>query len=144
MSITVIDETTNTERPMLVADEATSVLEDDAHGGGEDVPRAVNAPSEAPRRRVQVSSFEERPRYADSGPSTADHRMRLPSFDQSCPHVRDQIIPMNGGHFNVDQYLRVLRAKAEVDPSIAMALTAAGQPRMVTPTRVPVALYEVR
>jgi hypothetical protein len=50
--------------------------------------------------------------------------MRLPSFVETCPHVRDNIIPLNGGRFNVDQYLRVLRAKAEVDVSIAMALTA--------------------
>ena len=67
---------------------------------------------------------------------TADKPVRLPSFDASCPHVRDQIIPMNGGRFNVDQYLRVLRAKAELDPSIAMALTAAGQPRI--PQQTPV------
>jgi hypothetical protein len=43
---------------------------------------------------------------------------------ETCPHICDEIIPLNGGRFNVDHYLRVLRAKAEVDVSIAMALTA--------------------
>jgi hypothetical protein len=59
-------------------------------------------------------------------PEVTDHSMRVPYFVESCPHVRDQIIRMNGGRFNVDHYLRVLRAKAELDESIAMALTAAG------------------
>ena len=72
---------------------------------------------------------------ADGG--AADNAVRLPSFVESCPHVRDQIIPMNGGRFNVDHYLRVLRAKAELDVSIAMALTAAGHQRapLQTPVR---------
>lgn len=66
--------------------------------------------------------------------AAADHSVRLPSFDESCPHVRDQIIRMNGGRFNVDHYLRVLRAKAELDVSIAMALTAAGQQKIRLPS----------
>lgn len=61
-------------------------------------------------------------RYADAGIQVVDDRMRLPSFDETCPHVSDKIIPLNGGRFNVDHYLRVLRAKAELDVSIAMAL----------------------
>lgn len=136
MSIAVVDETTEVERPLSIAlaDEPQELVDNDSHGVvGEVAAPRVSAPSDVPKRRVQVSSFDEQPRYADAGPSTGDHRMRLPSFDQSCPHVRDQIIPMNGGHFNVDQYLRVLRAKAELDPSIAMALTAAGQQKMATP-----------
>ena len=62
-------------------------------------------------------------RYADGGIPVVDDRMRLPSFVETCPHVCDHIIPLNGGRFNVDHYLRVLRAKAEVDVSVAMALT---------------------
>ena len=111
MSVAVVDEKTTTptalererrparmERPMSIA-----VVDDDV------------APNAAP---MDVNA-------ATAG--KADHSMRLPKFDASCPHVRDHIIPMNGGRFNVDQYLRVLRAKAEVDQSIAMALTVAGQ-----------------
>ena len=62
--------------------------------------------------------------YADGGIPVVDDRMRLPSFDETCPHVCDRIIPLNGGRFNVDHYLRVLRSKAETDDSLAMALTA--------------------
>ena len=64
-----------------------------------------------------------RVRYADAVDRVIDHPMRLPSFNETCPHVRDQIIPLNGGRFNVDHYLRVLRAKAVLDVSIAMAMT---------------------
>ena len=97
------------ERPMsitVVVDDDTPAAHDDAHRFS--------------RENVAVV------------PNSAltDHSARIPSFVGSCPHVRDQIIPMNGGRFNVDHYLRVLRAKAELDPSIAMALTAAGQPRI--------------
>ena len=95
------------ERPMSIAvvDDDTPAEHDDAHHFS--------------REDVAVTGRR----------ATADQPARLPSFVGSCPHVRDQIIPMNGGRFNVDHYLRVLRAKAELDVSIAMALTAAGQRR---------------
>ena len=96
------------ERPMSIA-----VIDDDK-------PEELNETHRFSRENVAVA--------ADG--IAADKPARLPSFDASCPHVRDQIIPMNGGRFNVDHYLRVLRAKAELDVSIAMALTAAGQPRI--------------
>ena len=84
----------------------------------------------APAETVVPESDEPLNEEAES--PSADHPMRLPSFDEVCPHVRDHIIPMNGGHFNVDHYLRVLRAKAETDVSVAMALTALGQQKMTT------------
>jgi hypothetical protein len=89
-----------------------TVVDDDSPAEHEDVPRFS-------RENVAVVRNS----------AMADQPARIPSFVGSCPHVRDQIIPMNGGRFNVDHYLRVLRAKAELDHSIAMALTAAGQRR---------------
>jgi len=53
--------------------------------------------------------------------------MRIPSFMETCPHISDNVIPLNGGRFNVDHYLRVLRAKAEIDVSVAMAFTVRPQ-----------------
>ena len=74
-------------------------------------------------RRRTPSAGQRSVRYADAGIPVVDDRMRLPSFVETCPHVCDSIIPLNGGRFNVDHYLRVLRAKAETDVSLAMALT---------------------
>lgn len=73
-------------------------------------------------RRRTPSAARPPVRYADGGIPVVDDRMRLPSFIATCPHVGDKIIPLNGGRFNVDHYLRVLRAKAEMDVSLAMAL----------------------
>ncbi len=112
MSITVVDET-------------TSVPPND---GIENAAREPQ-PDRLTRFRHRTPSVAQRPvQYADVGIPMADDRMRIPSFVEVCPHIRDNVIPLNGGRFNVDHYLRVLRAKAEVDVSIAMALTArAGQ-----------------
>ena len=112
------------ERPMLivVADETTPEVDNDAQLGGLEVDAPENERLTRVRRRTP--SETQRVRYADGGTPVVDIRMRIPSFDETCPHVRDNIIPLNGGRFNVDHYLRVLRAKAEVDVSIAMALTA--------------------
>ena len=96
------------ERPMSIA-----VIDDDT-----------------PEERNEAQRFSRENVAVDVDGAASDKPVRLPSFDASCPHVRDQIIPMNGGRFNVDHYLRVLRAKAELDVSIAMALTAAGQTRI--------------
>ena len=78
------------------------------------------------RRRTPSVSLRE-VRSADGGIPVVDDRMRLPSFMETCPHICDKIIPLNGGRFNVDHYLRVLRAKAERDVSLAMALTVRPQ-----------------
>ena len=123
------------ERPMsiVLSDETSHVMNNDPHQLAPEN-TAVPEASAAPERRNQPSVPSPQQRDAAESPS-ADHPMRLPFFDESCPHVRDQIIPMNGGHFNVDHYLRVLRAKSETDVSIAMALTAVGQQR--TPTARP-------
>src|SRR4029453_10744720 len=103
------------ERPMsiVVADETTPATHNARYHWA------------APAETMEGESHQ--PLNADAESPSADHPMRLPSFDEVCPHVRDHIIPMNGGHFNVDHYLRVLRAKAETDVSVAMALTALGQ-----------------
>lgn len=114
------------ERAMSImfADETTGVVDSEAHIVG----LVVDAPAAEPERLTLVRGgaavAPQRVRYADLGMTVVDDRMRIPSFDETCPHVRDNIIPLNGGRFNVDHYLRVLRAKAEVDVSIAMALTA--------------------
>jgi len=49
--------------------------------------------------------------------------------DDSCPHITDQVIPLNGGRFNVDQYLRVLRAKAVQDQTVLIPLSIELPPR---------------
>ena len=92
---------------------------------------------DAPAEQSEAHRFSRDNGVVPENGTVSDQPARLPSYDGSCPHVRDQIIPMNGGRFNVDHYLRVLRAKAELDVSIAMALTAAGQPRISqqTPAR---------
>ena len=109
---------------IAVADEATRALQ----VGADRFAREEDALPENGARRLlrrrQVAPPVHRLRYADAGPRMIDQPMRLPSFNETCPHVRDQIIPLNGGRFNVDHYLRVLRAKAELDVSIAMALTS--------------------
>ena len=113
------------ERPMLimVADETTRVIDDDAQVVGREVDAREPETKRLTHVRRRTPSAPQRAHYADGGIPVVDDRMRIPSFVETCPHVRDNIIPLNGGRFNVDHYLRVLRAKAEADVSIAMALT---------------------
>ena len=114
------------EAPMsiTVVDETAPVLHNDSH-----LVRQEEGAREAEQerltrvRRRTPSAAQRHVRYADGGIPLVDDRMRLPSFMETCPHICDQIIPLNGGRFNVDHYLRVLRAKAEIDSSLAMALT---------------------
>ena len=106
MSITVVDETTT------VSPE-----------GQDNAPRELEQERLTRGRRRTPSATQRLVYYADGGLPVVDDRMRLESFVETCPHVCDHIIPLNGGRFNVDHYLRVLRAKAETDVSIAMALT---------------------
>ncbi len=114
------------EAPMsiMVVDETSPVTHEDAQLFGQDEKALAPENEHLTRARRQTPSAVPRQvRYADAGIPVVDDRMRLPSFAETCPHVSDKIIPLNGGRFNVDQYLRVLRAKAENDPSFAMALT---------------------
>lgn len=108
MSITVVDETTS---------------HSDAHIVGQEEEAREREESLTRVRRRTPSAAQRQVHYADGGIPVVDDRMRIPSFVETCPHVCDEIIPLNGGRFNVDHYLRVLRAKAEVDVSVAMALT---------------------
>ena len=115
------------EKPMLitVVDETTPITHNDGHLNGwmQDIRKPEKERlTRVPRRTP--SAAQRQVHYADAGIEVVDDRMRLPSFDETCPHVRDHIIPLNGGRFNVDHYLRVLRAKAEIDVSLAMAFTA--------------------
>ena len=114
------------ERAMLIkfADETTAVVDSDTHVVGPEVEAREPETRRLTHVRRRTPSAPQRVLYADSGIPVVDDCMRIPSFVETCPHVRDTIIPLNGGRFNVDHYLRVLRAKAEVDVSIAMALTA--------------------
>ena len=114
------------DRPMsiMVADETTPAVDNDVQIVAQDVEKREPEPERLTRVRRRTPSLPQRVVYADGGAPVVDIRMRIPSFAETCPHVRDNIIPLNGGRFNVDHYLRVLRAKAEVDVSIAMALTA--------------------
>jgi hypothetical protein len=134
MSIAVMDENTpavhksehRIERPMSIA-----VVGDDLPPVHHDTRGVARDDAQVVRRNVppgqrQVPSLQRLP-HPGAAATIADHSMRVPYFVESCPHVRDQIIRMNGGRFNVDHYLRVLRAKAELDESIAMALTVAGE-----------------
>ena len=115
MSITVVDET-------------TPVAHNDAHlNGQEQEPREPEKERLTRVRRRTPSAAQRYVRYADAGIPVVDDRMRLPSFVETCPHICDKIIPLNGGRFNLDHYLRVLRAKAEVDVGVAMALTVRPQ-----------------
>ena len=114
------------ERPMSIGfvDETIPVVHGDVHLVAEDDDATTEQGTERIERgRRQLPPPVQQLRYADAGPRVVDEQMRLPSFVETCPHVRDQIIPLNGGRFNVDHYLRVLRAKAVLDVSIAMALT---------------------
>ena len=107
----------DTPRSITIVDETTPV----AHQGA---PESEKERLTRVRRRTP-SAAQRQVHYADSGIPVVDDRVRLPSFTATCPHVCDTIIPLNGGRFNVDHYLRVLRAKAEIDVSVAMALTGA-------------------
>jgi hypothetical protein len=49
--------------------------------------------------------------------------MRLPHLNDRCAHIGDQLIAMNGGRFNLDQYLRVLRARALQDSTVLLIST---------------------
>jgi hypothetical protein len=114
------------ERAMSIifADETTATVNNDVRVVGPEGEAREPETERLTRVRRRTPSASRRVRYADAGIPVVDDRMRLPSFVEACPHVRDNIISLNGGRFNVDHYLRVLRAKAEVDVSIAMALTA--------------------
>ena len=106
-----------------LVDEPAPVVHEGPHRAArEDVAVSVDGAGRVPRGGLQTPPPLRRVTYV-AEPRVTDNPMRLPSFNATCPHVRDQIIPMNGGRFNVDQYLRVLRAKAELDVSVAMALT---------------------
>ena len=114
------------ETPMsiTVVDDTTPVAHNDAHFNEPEQETRESARERLTRvRRRTPSAAQRQVRYADTGIPVVDDRMRLPSFVETCPHVCDKIIPLNGGRFNVDHYLRVLRAKSEIDVSIAMALT---------------------
>ena len=118
------------ERPMsiMVVDEPGSGVRKDAQLISQE--QSAREPENQRLTRVRRKTplaVQQQVHYADGGIPVVDERMRLPSFVETCPHVRDEIIALNGGRFNVDHYLRVLRAKAEVDPSLAMALTARPQ-----------------
>lgn len=122
------------ERPMsiVIQDETTPALESDPPS--EDTAIAGTITPSVPQIQQRVPSPEH---DQEDGSSPDDQPMRLPFFDESCPHVRDKIVSMNGGHFNVDHYLRVLRARVELDVSNAMALTVLGQ-RTALPHRLSV------
>ena len=97
MSITVVDETI----PVAHNDGHLSGLYDKARES--EIERLTTV------RRQARSAAEHQSHDADVGIPLVDDRMRLPSFAETCPHVRDKIIPLNGGRFNVDHYLRVVR-----------------------------------
>ena len=44
--------------------------------------------------------------------------MRLPFFRETCPHITDQWISVNGGRVNLDHWLRVKRAKELQDATV--------------------------
>jgi len=113
------------ERPISImfADETSPADDSDAHLVGRDVEVREPETRRLTHVRRRTPSAPQRARFADGRIPVVDDRMRIPSFVETCPHVRDSIIPLNGGRFNVDHYLRVLRAKAEADVSLAMALT---------------------
>ena len=113
------------ERPMSImfADETNPVADSAAHIVGLEIEAREPEAKRLTHVRRRTPSAPQRVLYADGHIPVVDDRMRIPSFVETCPHVRDNIIPLNGGRFNVDHYLRVLRAKAEGDVSLAMALT---------------------
>ena len=109
---------------ITIADETTPVAHSDVHLNGQELDTREPEKERLTRvRRRTPSAAQRQVHYADTGIPVVDDRMRIPSFVETCPHVCDNIIPLNGGRFNVDHYLRVLRAKAELDVSVAMALT---------------------
>jgi hypothetical protein len=109
---------------ITIVDETTAVAHNDAHLSGQEQHASEPVAERLTGARRRTPSSAQPPvRYADGGIPVVDDRMRIPSFVETCPHVCDEIIPLNGGRFNVDHYLRVLRAKAETDVSVAMALT---------------------
>ena len=110
MSITVVDETTP------VSHNDAHLLGQEQEAGEQEKERLTQV------RRRTPAAVQRQVHYADAGIPVVDDRMRLPSFMETCPHICDKIIPLNGGRFNVDHYLRVLRAKSDIDVSIAMAL----------------------
>jgi hypothetical protein len=118
------------ETPMsiTVVDDTAPLAHNDAHFIGQE--KAAREPEKERLTRVRrrtPSVSQRQVRSTQGGIPVVDDRMRIPSFTETCPHICDNIIPLNGGRFNVDHYLRVLRAKAEVDVSIAMALTVRPQ-----------------
>jgi len=118
----------DTPRSITIVDETTPVAHRDAHLIGQE--QGARGPEKERLTRVRrrtPSAAQRQVHYADNGIPVVDDRVRLPSFTATCPHVCDSIIPLNGGRFNVDHYLRVLRAKAEIDVSVAMALTVRPQ-----------------
>ena len=113
-----------TTMSITIVDETTPVAHNDAHLNGQEQDTREPEKERLTRVRRRTPSVAQRQvHYADAGIPVVDDRMRIPSFVETCPHVCDEIIPLNGGRFNVDHYLRVLRAKAETDVSVAMALT---------------------
>jgi hypothetical protein len=61
--------------------------------------------------------------------------MRIPSFPGTAPHVKDYVIALNGGRFNVDLYLRVLREKTMYDLETPQAtLVSLSPPTIDQPT----------
>ena len=111
-----------------VVDDTTPLAHNDAHLIGQEEEAREPEQEHLTRVRRRTPSVPQRHvRSADGGIPVVDDRMRLPTFMETCPHICDKIIPLNGGRFNVDHYLRVLRAKAEIDVSVAMALTVRPQ-----------------
>ena len=109
---------------ITVVKEMTSVAHNEAHRVEQETEVIDLEKERLTRARRRTPATAQQPvRYADTGIPVIDDRMRIPSFVETCPHICDQIIPLNGGRFNVDHYLRVLRAKSETDVSVAMALT---------------------
>ena len=114
------------ETPMLITfvDDTTPLAHNDDHLIGQEKDAREQEKERLTRVRRRTPSVSQRQvRSADRGIPVVDDRMRIPSFMETCPHICDNVIPLNGGRFNVDHYLRVLRAKAEIDVSVAMALT---------------------
>jgi hypothetical protein len=109
---------------ILFSDDTIAVEDNGAHFFGRDVEAREPDTWRLTRVRRRTPTAPQRVPDTDGGIPVMDDCMRIPSFVETCPHVRDKIIPLNGGRFNVDHYLRVLRAKAEADVSLAMALTA--------------------
>ena len=118
------------ERPMsiIVVDDTSSLTHDEAHLIGQEKGAREPEKERLTRVRRRTPSVSQRQvRSASGGIPVVDDRMRIPTFMETCPHISDNVIPLNGGRFNVDHYLRVLRAKAEIDVSVAMAFTVRPQ-----------------